>query len=283
MHEVRLGNGARRVAVVAEDAWDIAPTRWLPFVSCEAELSRLLWGSRSDPAGGPVDTLLLIGHGMASLDGTWQASGVLSGGALDSPELLTGDKVVERWKGVRRIFVNACVLGRTRSYLGESIGMLDRLFRRDSSIRSAIGAVRLVGDFEAMLVSLAFQHRLHAHDRTGTAPEMVRWAAVFADVQRCLDAGHWPDGFADWLRTQLPCALTSHAVVPPERRWRWFALLNGDGRPGSGVFSRLGLPPMQAGPRGAWQRDLEGMAERVTRDVPVSVRHCARCYTSYGD
>lgn len=287
--DARAASG--RIALVCYDAYRAQGVQWLPFAEAEVLLAesildrpgptvqRLSSAELLEPGPGPrmpdADALIAIGHGKPARDDNWVGSGVLIAGDMAAPVLMTGPQVREIGR-VRHIFVNTCLLGETRTFLGEALGMFSEVFEQGFHTRTAIGIAGLVDDFDALLISLAFLFALK-QGRRG-------WLETFVDVQRELCAGQWPDGFAPWLREQLADALLDDRCWPRGRRLEAYARLRG-GDLQDGVFPKLGLAPMAVDRplTQDWRPELLRLADAVADCVPTGLRQQARNYVAFGD
>jgi tetratricopeptide (TPR) repeat protein len=200
----------------------------LPWATLERRLSRRLWrgdGLRVDDGSETgcdigceqraVDTLLVIGHGHRPLDNPAAAGLRLDDGrVLDAGAVIAG-------RGIERVLLSTCMLGRVDDAFGEPLGFLSSCFAFRASF--GVGWMIEVPDEAACLFSLALQFALHqALRNAGPAP---RWSAVFHAVCRRIDAGAWPDGFAGWLAAhaawsaQRPCPSQPPAALRRVLPW----------------------------------------------------------------
>lgn len=205
-----------RWAVAAHPNAD--PERRLPWAAVELQLSLQLWQAAgaamtmldaSQPRADKVNALLGIGHGVAPGQSLANAGLLIAG-----QRGLTAHHLTEV-RTCRRVLLSCCVLGKIDTVIGAALGFLSACFGHQTEF--GMGWLTDVPDAEAYLFSMAIQFALWQADSL-PKPEPVRWSQVFNDTRNGVAAGHWPAGFAAWLKYNLPLALVASAetgLKPP--------------------------------------------------------------------
>lgn len=186
----------------------------LPWVQVEAALSQSLWSGAGvetvllDPVHRSVDgvaVLLGMGHGGQTLAGT-----ATPGLQLGAGQVLTAHDL-PRIRHARCLVLSSCVLAQTHQVMGEPLGFLAAAFGYGTTF--ATGWLTEVPDDVACLFSLALQFSLRSAqaDEPGSS---VNWLACFDTTCRCLETGHRPSGFDDWLLEALPTLALPAGITP---------------------------------------------------------------------
>lgn len=296
---------ASSIALVHDDAFENRTgIPWLPHVNWEACMSTRIWNASAarpalalsssrnelvaadEPHG--FESLLVLGHGFLPPRGSWSRAGVLIRAGHDHPCTLLAEGV--RSFRARNVFINACVLGLLKARLNEALGPFAAILDSSSTVRTAIGAVRTVDDFEAALLSLSFQYRLEQCVRRGGA---VTWIATFLEVQAAIHEGRWPDDFAAWLRANFVDGMFEETVISDDRILQWYGVLAGPAG-NQGLIERFTAAPMRAGlrrdwrdspemVRADWRGDLGRVAAAIAARVPDTMRETVTAFVVLGD
>ena len=112
------------------------------------------------PADTPVNALFAAGHGDDRPADNFALAGVLTGVDAHGTKRYLQAQHLTRIKNAERIFLSCCVGAKTRHAMSEPLGLVAGAF--DYRTRFAVGALVSVGDFDAMLFSLAYQWALRS-------------------------------------------------------------------------------------------------------------------------
>lgn len=272
---------------------------WLPFLAMEQALAAQLWAGLYQPmrqldlatpqwpladgADAPVNALFAAGHGNENPGANFALAGLLIGLDANGAQRFLQAQHLTRIKTAERVFLSCCVGAKTRHVMSEPLGLVAGAF--DYGTRFAIGALVSVGDFDAMLFSLAYQWALRAAYEASLPQAEADWLAVFEATQDAVAAGHWPEGFGAWLEQAMPLLKVARAVSSDDcmaRNAR--AKLHG-------VICGLkvelltvnGSDQAIVAPwHGDWGDDLAALAQAIARRPSEYLRQLVHWYTAHG-